>query len=846
MTRLFARLSAAAIVCAAVLASASPARAAGTVPFKVYVTELWQLDDGIDPGLGRIGDFYARVTINNQTQENKGACDDETSAGILVPLQIFKNFGHISDCKRTPWVFTQNVDPSQPVHVTIAIFDEDLAFDDQMDAKSGAGEALNLTIDPVSGKWSGDLNWPQTCSRPDLPLGGNRVNVCVQASLDTDDDGLLDVWERYGVDTDNDAAIDVNLPAMGADPLHKDAFVEIDWLQEPNHTHAPTAAALQAAVAAFANSTNENPDGSTGIQLHLDVGTLFGNIVIVVGNGLVHGSYGNLGGGNAIVAPQDEVIEAFDKQNTGKITFADVKTVNFDPLRETIFRYTIFGHQTNARADTRDCTSGQSAANGRDFMVTLGGVGSSGPCWGFDDNGFSVGTDVQQAGTLLHELGHSLGLRHGGGDDVNAKPNYLSVMNYAFQMCTVPTGPGVPGLCDYSRTVNGELPLTLNETNLDECVGIGLGFGPRDWNQNGPLEGVSLCNPAKPDNVFADVNDDGVCATAGSDGVLQTVPVGDDFITGNTIHDGPNRSCTDQKLSGSDDDVVPYGNTPPQPSVLAAFDDWSRVNLSLIDVAAVSATGDFDVFQEATPEIIRALTTNFSAATAPSIALSETGPATARPGDVLSYTITGSNSGHGPALASVLQTRNPDGAVATSDVGIVTVGSAFTRSTSFTVPVSACPGDLNGAGAALVYRDFAGVTHTASTALPLQIVDVAAPTVTVTLSPSAIWPPNHQMEPVTATVTATDNCDPQPTVTLVSITSNEPAEGFLGQGDRGPDVEGAAFGTDDRAFSVRAERGTGHGSTGRVYTVTYRVTDRSGNSTVSTATVTVPANNGGK
>jgi hypothetical protein len=76
-------------------------------------------------------------------------------------------------------------------------------------------------------------------------------------------------------------------------------------------------------------------------------------------------------------------------------------------------------------------------------------------------------------------------------------------------------------------------------------------------------------------------------------------------------------------------------------------------------------------------------------------------------------------------------------------------------------------------------------------------------------------------------------------VTLVSITSNEPAN------NKDPDVQDAALGTDDRRFSLRAERDTGHGSAGRVYTVTYRVTGKAGNATVKTATVTVPANNGG-
>lgn len=33
---------------------------------------------------------------------------------------------------------------------------------------------------------------------------------------------------------------------------------------------------------------------------------------------------------------------------------------------------------------------------------------------------------------FIHEMGHNLGLGHGGGDPVNNKPNYPSLMNYAY------------------------------------------------------------------------------------------------------------------------------------------------------------------------------------------------------------------------------------------------------------------------------------------------------------------------------------------------------------------------------------------------------------------------------
>ncbi len=64
---------------------------------------------------------------------------------------------------------------------------------------------------------------------------------------------------------------------------------------------------------------------------------------------------------------------------------------------------------------------------GQNFVVALGG---------FLD--LATSSDVRlrfEAGTFMHELGHNLGLQHGGGlfgfgDDTNYKPNYLSVMNY--------------------------------------------------------------------------------------------------------------------------------------------------------------------------------------------------------------------------------------------------------------------------------------------------------------------------------------------------------------------------------------------------------------------------------
>jgi uncharacterized repeat protein (TIGR02543 family) len=119
----------------------------------------------------------------------------------------------------------------------------------------------------------------------------------------------------------------------------------------------------------------------------------------------------------------------------------------------------------------------------------------------------------------------------------------------------------------------------------------------------------------------------------------------------------------------------------------------------------------------------------------------------------------------------------------------------------------------------------------------VTVRDTTPPTLSVTLTPNRLWPPNHKMVTVTADVQASDTCDPNPTVALVSITSNEPDNG-LGDGDTPNDIQNAAFGTDDRSFALRAERsGTG---TGRIYTVTYRATNSAGKTSTASAQVVVP------
>jgi hypothetical protein len=120
----------------------------------------------------------------------------------------------------------------------------------------------------------------------------------------------------------------------------------------------------------------------------------------------------------------------------------------------------------------------------------------------------------------------------------------------------------------------------------------------------------------------------------------------------------------------------------------------------------------------------------------------------------------------------------------------------------------------------------------------LNVCDAIAPTFdAVSVTPNVLWPANHKYVNVTATVVVSDNFDPNPTVELVSIESNEPDDG-LGDGDTANDI----VIVDAFHFKLRAERsGTDEG---RIYTITYKVTDDCGNETYATVTVSVPKSKG--
>ena len=409
----------------------------------------------------------------------------------------------------------------------------------------------------------------------DVYVGGNfsqtvdgvRTNLGNIANLtnDTDGDGIPDDWERNNGVTINGVKID--LPAMGANPLHKDLFVHADWMNSAGLK--PDARDIQIVSDAFENAPLPNPDGTTGVHLHVDLGPE--SVMDPVKDQKTWGTLSKAG-----VLPYQALIGSTAGKVYNWTDTDNIKQIHFNPAqRGAVFHYMCFCSSLGGQETTSGISRGILA---HDFLVTLGGV--------------EGGTSLEKAGTFMHELGHNLGLRHGGGDGVNFKPNFLSVMNYSFQFIGLltPSGGHIERSFDYSRR---QLP-TLAETALVESAGIGdldghLTFWnidqPNDSCQAQPNDYFSrLAYPATdwfcdgaltPDPVQADINGDGVCVGPGRNLVLDTFVSGDDVVIGGGfITAGPNRKC---ESFASGDDVKMQEVGFEQPNQLTGFDDWPAV-----------------------------------------------------------------------------------------------------------------------------------------------------------------------------------------------------------------------------------------------------------------------------
>lgn len=127
----------------------------------------------------------------------------------------------------------------------------------------------------------------------------------------------------------------------------------------------------------------------------------------------------------------------------------------------------------------------------------------------------------------------------------------------------------------------------------------------------------------------------------------------------------------------------------------------------------------------------------------------------------------------------------------------------------------------------------------------VTVKDATGPVITTNGQTIELWPPNHKYKTINITdlvVSASDLCDPAvnlSSVRIARVTSDEPNN----SGGDGNTTNDIVIATDCKSVQLRSER-MGNGN-GRVYTITFKVTDASGNVSTATAKVTVPHSQNG-
>ena len=231
--------------------------------------------------------------------------------------------------------------------------------------------------------------------------------------VDSDGDGLPDIWEEQGVVLAD--GTEIPLPDWGADPNRPDVFLQLNWMASEYDTlGCDTSAARECANAnrtSYAPSTQSLDDlvdlfADHGISLHIDAGEHYTNIP----------NYSDVHGGETL-----EYRDSYFDPSKFE-AFQLINTINNLGDRANIFRPGVLGDRMRAGSNA----TGLSLVGDNSFYVA---------------NPDGRANDEQVRNTILHEFGHTLGLRHWGAqefvrDIVEGSPmqaGYQSVMNYDHQ-----------------------------------------------------------------------------------------------------------------------------------------------------------------------------------------------------------------------------------------------------------------------------------------------------------------------------------------------------------------------------------------------------------------------------
>lgn len=362
---------------------------------------------------------------------------------------------------------------------------------------SGVTDQTRSIVRPQATMSSQDTHSALDWVAVEYPTPGGPNDVAAGAT-DADNDGLPDANEQPGTTYNG-----LDLYSMGARAGQRDIFVEVDHMNSSKAGLLPYEATLQKVKNSFA---------LRGFALHFDVGNTHSTVF--------DPARFNLGQGSSVVPYQNCLgwTSSHCQGNTSPVyrTIYDWKWQHLDPRRRGIFHYALFG-------DTHpDGWGGYAEIFGNDLSIHI-------PQEVYSDSLIDT-----QASLFMHELGHNLGLRHGGHEDVNYKPNYLSVMNYLYG--DVPVGNSIWPFYNWQLYFGTPLPVTcvpgsthprcspqarildfsdgsslpLNESALYESANVGRGALPgvyADWDENGTLTTTPVARDLNGDGVLGVLTD---------------------------------------------------------------------------------------------------------------------------------------------------------------------------------------------------------------------------------------------------------------------------------------------------------------------------------------------------
>lgn len=460
-----------------------------------------------------------RLLINNDPAPGDIRCSDyeiylssDTQGGAVPFLLVYDNLGGATDggfdddtaddadiyLNYRPTSAFDGEDPNQSWHVivrdTVAgstgkveyvdlrvyweLPDSDLTAT-EVYFRTAAGGGGTRVDDPVAGQdlfphldyavvgpeitgriWEIELDGQQLCAFDGSQEPGSWIGSCTEAwtvqpgphnlagtvdplnVVSEPNEGDNQVTKAFTVPEPPDIRLDPTVVTLERE-MPTPIYVEIDYMEvSPSHSHKPSQDVIRRVRDAFQHE---------GYAIHLDLS-------------------------NSI--PHQRAIQVGSILETSPAV-VDLMNHYFQHIGDDRYFYSIWGHNFASGQTVYDY-SGIADTPGRVHLVTLGS---------FTD----FGTEDNRVGTFIHEFGHNLGQLHGGTNDDHCKPNYISVMNYYYQLDGITAGlveqdfapPGFSWPIDFSYSHG--LLTSLNESALDETFGLGLGH-PIDWNGAGGIQ----------------------------------------------------------------------------------------------------------------------------------------------------------------------------------------------------------------------------------------------------------------------------------------------------------------------------------------------------------------------